>query len=158
MYALFRKRKYWNSMIYALLTRNFVVRIYALFPQIFLDWKAKSADIFTFWMYGCRAMTGGCCTLQRSSLAAKLLYTGFKFKFKYGFQCRAESRALMHWLAIQSRLACSSHDQICYCYLYLIVRRVPQPSESVCRKSIGLKKLLLGHILSWKRLSAFLYP
>ena len=38
-------------MIYALLTRNFVVRIYALFPQIILDWKAKSADIFTFWMY-----------------------------------------------------------------------------------------------------------
>ena len=52
MYALFRKRKYWNSMIYALLTRNFVVRIYAIFPQIFLDWKAKSSDIFTFWMYG----------------------------------------------------------------------------------------------------------
>ena len=42
---------YWISMIYALLTQNFVVRIYALFPQIFLDWKAKSADIFTFWMY-----------------------------------------------------------------------------------------------------------
>ena len=40
-------------MIYALLTRNFVVRIYALFPQIILDWKAKSADIFTFWMYEC---------------------------------------------------------------------------------------------------------
>ena len=34
-----------------LLTRNFVVRIYALFPQIFLDWKAKCADIFTYWMY-----------------------------------------------------------------------------------------------------------
>ena len=52
MYALFFVvNKYWISMIYALLTRNFVVRIYALFPQIFLDWKAKSADIFTFWMY-----------------------------------------------------------------------------------------------------------
>ena len=38
-------------MIYELLTQNFVVRIYALFPQIILDWKAKSADIFTFWMY-----------------------------------------------------------------------------------------------------------
>ena len=38
-------------MIYALLTRNFVMRIYALFPQIMLKWKAKSADIFTFWMY-----------------------------------------------------------------------------------------------------------
>ena len=38
-------------MIYAVLTQNFVVRIYALIPQIFLDWKAKSADIFTFWMY-----------------------------------------------------------------------------------------------------------
>ena len=52
MYALFLNSKYGISIIYALLTRNFVVRIYALFPQIFLDWKAKSADIFTFWMYG----------------------------------------------------------------------------------------------------------
>ena len=38
-------------MIYAFLTQHFVVRIYALFPQIILDWKAKSADIFTFLMH-----------------------------------------------------------------------------------------------------------
>ena len=31
--------------------RTFVARIYGFFPQIFLIWKAKSADIFTFWMY-----------------------------------------------------------------------------------------------------------
>ena len=45
---------YWISMIYALLTWNFVVRIYALFPQIFLDWKVKSADFFTYRMYACQ--------------------------------------------------------------------------------------------------------
>ena len=39
-------------MIYSLLSRNFAVRIYALYPQIFLDWKAKSADFYTFRMYG----------------------------------------------------------------------------------------------------------
>ena len=38
-------------MIYALLSQNFVVRIYALFPQIFLYWKAESADVILFWMY-----------------------------------------------------------------------------------------------------------
>ena len=53
----FGVNKYWISMIYALLTRNFVVRTYALFLQIFLDWKAKSADIFTFWMYVAMMMT-----------------------------------------------------------------------------------------------------
>ena len=47
----FWNKRYGISMIYALLTQNFVVRIHALFPQIFLDWKAKSADIFTSWMY-----------------------------------------------------------------------------------------------------------
>ena len=45
------KKIYCISMIYVLLTQNFIVRIYAIFPQIILDWKAKSADIFTFWMY-----------------------------------------------------------------------------------------------------------
>ena len=31
---------------------NFFVAIYALFPQIFGDWKAKSAYFYTFRMYG----------------------------------------------------------------------------------------------------------
>ena len=63
------------------------------------------------------------------------------------------------WLVtFQTRQACSSHDQICYWDLYLIVRRVPQPSESGCRKNIGLKKYLLGRILSWKQLSALMCP
>ena len=39
-------------MIYALLSRNFDVRIYALFPQIFWKLKGDSADFFTFRMYG----------------------------------------------------------------------------------------------------------
>ena len=39
------------SMICALLSRNFDVRIYALFPQIFGNWKVDSADFFTFRMY-----------------------------------------------------------------------------------------------------------
>ena len=39
-------------MIYALLSRNFDVGIYALFPQIFGNWKVDSADFFTFRMYG----------------------------------------------------------------------------------------------------------
>ena len=52
----FYVKHYWISKIYALLSQNFVVRIYALFPQIFLDWKVKSADIFTFGMYGKRSV------------------------------------------------------------------------------------------------------
>ena len=39
-------------MIYALLSQNFVVEIYALFPQNILDWGADSANFFAFWMYG----------------------------------------------------------------------------------------------------------
>ena len=50
-YALFFVKNYWMSTIYALLAQNFAVRIYVLFPQIFLDWKAKYADIFNFWIY-----------------------------------------------------------------------------------------------------------
>ena len=42
------------SLIYAHLSRNFVVVIYALFPQNFLDWKVKSADFFTYRMYACQ--------------------------------------------------------------------------------------------------------
>ena len=38
-------------MIYALLSQNFDVRIYALFPQIFGNWIVDSADFFTFRMY-----------------------------------------------------------------------------------------------------------
>ena len=36
---------------YALLSQNVVVAIYAIFPQIFWDWKVKSADFYTFRMY-----------------------------------------------------------------------------------------------------------
>ena len=46
-------------MIYALLSRNFDVRIYALFPQIFGNWKVDSADFFTFRMYAPQAMKIG---------------------------------------------------------------------------------------------------
>ena len=38
-------------LIYALLSRNFYVEIYALFPQIFCDWKADSANFCAFRMY-----------------------------------------------------------------------------------------------------------
>ena len=41
-------------MIYALLSQNFVVEIYALFPQNILDWGADSTNFFAFWMYGYR--------------------------------------------------------------------------------------------------------
>lgn len=43
-------------------------------------------------------------------------------------------------------------------FLFLIVRRVPRPSESGCKKCNALKKYLLGHTFSWKRLSAILCP
>ena len=51
------KMPHWHQilvifMIYALLSQHFVVVIYALFPQIFLGWKAKFADFYTFRMYG----------------------------------------------------------------------------------------------------------
>ena len=38
-------------LIYALLSQKFYVEIYALFPQIFCDWKADSANFFAFRMY-----------------------------------------------------------------------------------------------------------
>ena len=57
----FCNKRYGMSMIYALLTRNFVVRIYALFPQICMDWKTKSAESFTFWMYA-YALCNDLCT------------------------------------------------------------------------------------------------
>ena len=38
-------------LIYALFSQNFIVAIYALFPQIFLGWKAESAKFCTFRMY-----------------------------------------------------------------------------------------------------------
>ena len=41
------------SLIYAHVSQNFVVAIYALFPQIFWDWKVESADFFAFRMYAC---------------------------------------------------------------------------------------------------------
>ena len=46
-------------MIYALLSRNFVVEIYALFPQNVLDWGAESANFFAFWMYALDISTYG---------------------------------------------------------------------------------------------------
>ena len=45
---------FWDFlMIYALLSQDFDVEIHALFPQIFRDWKADSANLFAFRMYGC---------------------------------------------------------------------------------------------------------
>ena len=38
-------------LIYARLSQNVVVAIYALFPQISWDWKVESADFFAFRMY-----------------------------------------------------------------------------------------------------------
>ena len=38
-------------MIYALLSQNFDVEIYALFLQMFCDWKADSTNFFAFRMY-----------------------------------------------------------------------------------------------------------
>ena len=51
----------WNKilriwMIYALLTRNYAVKIYTLFPQFFWGRKVESANFFTFRMYGCRLL------------------------------------------------------------------------------------------------------
>ena len=41
-----------NLMIYAPLSQNIVLKIYALFPQMLWDWKADSANFSTFRMYG----------------------------------------------------------------------------------------------------------
>ena len=38
-------------LIFAFVLQNFIVAIYALFPQIFWDWKAESANFCTFRMY-----------------------------------------------------------------------------------------------------------
>ena len=37
--------------INAVLLQNLVVKIYALFPPIFLSWEIVSANFFAFWMY-----------------------------------------------------------------------------------------------------------
>ena len=50
------------------------------------------------------------------------------------------------------RQACSSHHQICYLDLYLILRRVRWPPESGCEKSRGQIESLLGHQTCGKRL------
>ena len=39
-------------LINALLSQNLVIKIYALFPPIFLRWQIVSAIFFAFWMYG----------------------------------------------------------------------------------------------------------
>ena len=49
-------------MIYALLSRNFVVKIYALFPQDILDKRADSANFLPL----------GCMLLGRAKLGASL--------------------------------------------------------------------------------------
>ena len=51
MFTLFFVKDHWIWLIYALLSQSFVVRIYALFPQIFLAWKTESVNFFAFWMY-----------------------------------------------------------------------------------------------------------
>ena len=38
-------------MIYAPLSQNIAVKIYALFLKMFWDWKEDSANVFTFRMY-----------------------------------------------------------------------------------------------------------
>ena len=56
-HSIFSKNTPWHQIlviltIYALLWWNVIVRICALFPQIFfLDWKAEFGDIILFWMY-----------------------------------------------------------------------------------------------------------
>ena len=44
-----------NALIYAHLSRNFVVAICAVFPQIFGDFKVKPTDFFTFRMNECKS-------------------------------------------------------------------------------------------------------
>ena len=61
------KMPHWHQilvifMIYALLSRNFAVRIYALFPQIFGNWKVESAD---FSLLECMSVTSVCAVLFR---------------------------------------------------------------------------------------------
>ena len=51
MCTLLFVKNHWIWLIYALLSRSFVVRIYALFPRIFLAWKTESANFFAFWVY-----------------------------------------------------------------------------------------------------------
>ena len=54
-------------LTYAHLSQNFVVAIYALFPQIFSDQKVKSADFFTFRMYASICQIVHICALLLGS-------------------------------------------------------------------------------------------
>ena len=78
-------------LIYALLSQNFVVAIYALFPQIFLDWKAESADFFAFRMYAesarLKCPIWSCkrsCKMLKLNLLSPLCYVHWKTTQKMG--------------------------------------------------------------------------
>ena len=59
------KMPHWHQilvifMIYAILSQNYAVRIYALFPQISLDWKTEFRRRYPFldvWTLDCRSCT-----------------------------------------------------------------------------------------------------
>ena len=74
------KMPHWHQilvifMIYAILSRNFAVRMYALFPQISLDWKTEFRRRYPFldvWLvlwYWCYSTQAGVCVTQTGASA-----------------------------------------------------------------------------------------
>ena len=56
-------------MIYAPLSQNIFVKIYELFPQMFWDWKADSANFFTWPLFEGTPI-GGRIKLARAHIEA----------------------------------------------------------------------------------------
>ena len=82
-------------MIYALLSRNFGVQIYALFPQNILDWGADSANFSSFWMYEDQESKSNGVSLQSRLNPA-------------GCALSSAINAMMDWLLSFQRLQCLS--------------------------------------------------
>ena len=69
-------------MIYAILSRNFAVRIYALFRRFLWTEKLNSADVILFWMYGCcigQTQVSDPLTVKRGLEYATLMYTMYLY-------------------------------------------------------------------------------
>ena len=87
-------------MIYALLSRNFGVQIYALFPQNILDWGADSTNFSSFWMYEDQKSKSNGVSLQSRLNPA-------------GCALSSAINAMMDWLLSFQRLQCLSRMESC---------------------------------------------
>ena len=92
-------------MIYAPLSQNIAVKISALFPQMFWDWKADSANFFTFRMYVCRQ-----CYTELAQTKCSLE----KYMHKVAFEIKRRPFHIVWWI-----------KSLFYWYMFRISRGCP---------------------------------